>query len=105
MPEETLTLTCPSGPDKTQWLRALQEAVRGALLPPSPIPGAEGGGEEGVPPLRSPPLVRNATYTFTKSGPFKDATYRGMGEEEGTSGKRAEAQGTGRGTWGWGFQQ
>ncbi|XP_037801959.1 uncharacterized protein LOC119596701 [Penaeus monodon] len=78
MPEETLTLTCPSGPDKTQWLRALQEAVRGALLPPSPIPGAEGGGEEGVPPLRSPPLVRNATYTFTKSGPFKDATYRGQ---------------------------
>ncbi|XP_063601121.1 uncharacterized protein LOC134777214 [Penaeus indicus] len=76
MPEETLTLTCPSGPDKTQWLRALQDAVRGALLPPSPIPSAESGGEEGVPPLRSPPLVRNATYTFTKTGPFKDATYR-----------------------------
>lgn len=78
MPEETLTLTCPSGPDKTQWLRALQEAVRRALLAPSPIPGVEGGGEEGVPPPRSPPLVRNATYTFTKSGPFKDATYRGQ---------------------------
>lgn len=69
MPEETMTLACPSATDKMEWLTALQSAIKKALLIDDA--GSSSSGRA------TPPLVRSASYTFTKLPQFKDVTYRG----------------------------
>lgn len=78
MPEEALTLTCPTPTDKMEWLKALQSAIRQALKidgdaavtsPSTPV--SEKSAQS------TPPLVRSATYTFTKLAHLKDVTYTG----------------------------
>ena len=78
MPEESMTLTCPTLTDKMEWLKALQTAIRLSLK--------ANGGDPDTPTTQlnerngqttTPPLVRSATYTFTKVGPLKDVTYTG----------------------------
>lgn len=71
LPEDTLTLTCPCSGDKNLWMYALQEGIKRAV-DKSEDPA---GTVTAVP--RSPPLVRNASYTFTKNPLYKDATYSG----------------------------
>ena len=73
LPEETLTLTCPTSGDKNQWMYALQEGIKRAVDKAEESPGTIT--ITAVP--RSPPLVRNASYTFTKNPLYKDATYSG----------------------------
>lgn len=72
LPEETLTLTCPSSGDKNQWMYALQEGIKRA------VDKAEDSSGTTVLLPRSPPLVRNASYTFSKNPLYKDATYSGI---------------------------
>ncbi|XP_045621973.1 alsin isoform X2 [Procambarus clarkii] len=70
LPEDTLTLACPTSSDKGQWMYALQEGIKRS------VHGTGEGGLVVVP--RTPPLVRNASYTFTKNAQYKDATYSGQ---------------------------
>ncbi|XP_063871928.1 alsin-like isoform X4 [Scylla paramamosain] len=72
LPEETLTLTCPSSGDKNQWMYVLQEGIKRAV-----DKSEESGGTLTSLP-RSAPLVRNASFTFTKNPLYKDATYSGQ---------------------------
>lgn len=73
LPEDTLTLTCPTSADKGQWMYALQEGIKRSVHGLS-----VGSGEAGMLALpRAPPLVRSATYTFIKHPQYKDATYVG----------------------------
>lgn len=70
LPEDMLTLACPTTSDKSQWMYALQEGIKRSV---------HNTGEAelmGVP--RAPPLVRNASHTFTKNVQYKDATYCGQ---------------------------
>ncbi|XP_069957233.1 alsin isoform X3 [Cherax quadricarinatus] len=70
LPEDYLTLACPTSSDKSQWMYALQEGIKRSVY---------GTGEAGLVVMpRTPPLVRNASYTFTKSTQYKDATYNGQ---------------------------
>ena len=69
MPEETMTLACPSPADKTEWLAALQTAIKQALSVDDK--GFSSNGRA------TPPLVRSASYTFTKLPHLKDVTYKG----------------------------
>ncbi|XP_046991299.1 alsin [Schistocerca americana] len=62
MPEETLTLYTPSPHDKTEWLQALQNSIKKVLQKSH---------------SHTPPSVRSATYTFTKTSTLKDAKYSG----------------------------
>ena len=71
MPEETLTLTCPSSGDKMEWLTALQLAIKQSLKIDDSMIGSAGSGRS------TPPLVRSASYTFTKMTGLKDVTYSG----------------------------
>lgn len=74
MPEEALTLTCPTPTDKMEWLKALQTAIRQSLKVngEAETPSNERNGQS-----TTPPLVRSATYTFTKLAHLKDVTYTG----------------------------
>lgn len=81
MPEESLTLNCPTPVDKMEWLKALQSAICQALkangvsmVATSPTSGSTST-ERSV--QTTPPLVRSATYTFTKLPHLKDVTYSG----------------------------
>lgn len=69
MPEESLALACPTSAEKIEWLVALQSAIRQALL--SDDVGLSSNGRT------TPPLVRSASYTFTKLPQLKDVTYKG----------------------------
>lgn len=69
MPEESMTLTCPTSADKIEWLVALQSAIKQALL--------IGDVESNSNGRTTPPLVRSASYTFTKLPHLKDVTYKG----------------------------
>lgn len=62
MPEETLILYTNDPEHKIGWLHDLQTAIKNALDKPN---------------AHQPPLVRTASYTFTKSGFLKDAKYSG----------------------------
>ncbi|XP_060786136.1 alsin isoform X2 [Neoarius graeffei] len=72
-PEENLTLLASSPLEKGKWLRAINQAVENVL----------GVDQDGQPFSLSgsqraePPISRTATYTFTKEGRLKDATYTG----------------------------
>ncbi|XP_047011887.1 alsin isoform X3 [Ictalurus punctatus] len=61
-PEENFTLLASSPLEKGKWLRAINQAVEDVL---------------GVDQRTEPPVSRTATYTFTKDGRLKDATYTG----------------------------
>lgn len=71
LPEDTLTLTCPSSGDKNLWMNALQEGIKRT------VEKSEDSSGTTVTIPRSPPLVRNASYTFSKNPLYKDATYSG----------------------------
>lgn len=77
MPEEALTLVAPDGVSKNKWYHALQHAINVALNKTE---------------IFQPPLARNGTYTFTKNGFFKDATYTGRW-------LNAKMHGTGKVKW------
>ncbi|CAG9771169.1 unnamed protein product [Ceutorhynchus assimilis] len=62
MPEDFLTLTTPDASSKNKWFHCLQNAIKVALNKLD---------------LIQPPLVRSGSYTFVKSGFFKDGTYSG----------------------------
>lgn len=64
-----MTLTCPTSADKIEWLVALQSAIKQALL--------IGDVESNSNGRTTPPLVRSASYTFTKLPHLKDVTYKG----------------------------
>lgn len=66
MPEETLTLTCPSSIDKIEWLTTLQSAIKLSLKLEDSTNGATNNGRS------TPPLVRSTSYTFTKMTGLKD---------------------------------
>ncbi|KAK3543549.1 hypothetical protein QTP70_023880, partial [Hemibagrus guttatus] len=72
-PEESFTLLASSPLEKGKWLRAINQAVEDVL----------GVGQDGQSFSLSgsqraePPISRTATYTFTKEGRLKDATYTG----------------------------
>ncbi|XP_066542491.1 alsin isoform X2 [Hoplias malabaricus] len=72
-PEESFTVLASSPLEKGKWLRAINQAVDDVL--------GVGLGEKGLSlstSLRAdPPISRTATYTFTKEGRLKDATYSG----------------------------
>ena len=68
MPEDSLTLTCPTPVGKVEWLMALQLAIKRSLNMATDEPTAA---------RTSPPLARYASYTFTKLPQLKDVTYRG----------------------------
>lgn len=70
MPEETMTLACTTPADKTEWLTALQTAIKQALAVSDETAASSNG-------RATPPLVRSASYTFTKLPHLKDVTYRG----------------------------
>lgn len=77
MPEETLLLCTIESEQKAEWLQSLQNAIKAVLNKPNGI---------------QPPSVRSAEYTFTKTGFYKDAKYKGRW----TSGKM---HGSGRLEW------
>ncbi|XP_027020317.2 alsin isoform X1 [Tachysurus fulvidraco] len=72
-PEENFTLLASSPLEKGKWLRAINQAVEDVL----------GVGQDGNSFSLSgsqraeTPISRTATYTFTKEGRLKDATYTG----------------------------
>ncbi|XP_041374852.1 alsin-like isoform X2 [Gigantopelta aegis] len=73
-PEETIDLIAASSAGKAEWLMALNSAINKVLsTQKSSLPSDRHGSHERL----TPPLIRHATYTFTKSGPFKDAIYTG----------------------------
>ncbi|KAG0724053.1 Alsin [Chionoecetes opilio] len=72
LPEDMLTLTCPSSGDKNQWMYALQEGIKRAVDKSEDSAGTI----TAIP--RSPPLVRKASYTFSKNPLYKDAIYSGQ---------------------------
>ncbi|UYV83608.1 NPEPPS [Cordylochernes scorpioides] len=74
LPEETLTFNCPSANDKTEWVCVFNQTIRKHLNGSAP---RHQDFQSSVPPL-SPPLARNATYTFIRHPSFRDATYCGM---------------------------
>ncbi|KAL3281564.1 hypothetical protein HHI36_004772 [Cryptolaemus montrouzieri] len=62
MPEETITL-CTSEPEvKIDWFHVMQTTIKNALNKSNSL---------------QPPSARNGTFTFTKNGFLKDATYSG----------------------------
>ncbi|CAL4093885.1 unnamed protein product, partial [Meganyctiphanes norvegica] len=69
LPEDTLTLVCPTSSDKGQWMYALQEGIKRSVNTSI---------EYNMQVPRAPPLVRTASYTFTKHPQYKDATYTGQ---------------------------
>ncbi|KAK7078631.1 agglutinin-like protein 2 [Halocaridina rubra] len=70
LPEETLTLACPTTSDKSQWMYALQEGIKRSVLTK---------GDPGLQVMpRAPPLIRNASHSFVKNAQYKDATYVGQ---------------------------
>ncbi|XP_066983934.1 alsin isoform X4 [Macrobrachium rosenbergii] len=70
LPEETLTLACPTSSDKSQWIYALQEGIKRSVM---------SKGDSGMQVMpRAPPLIRSASHTFTKNAQYKDATYNGQ---------------------------
>ncbi|GJQ66990.1 hypothetical protein Trydic_g7984 [Trypoxylus dichotomus] len=62
MPEESMDLYTTQAEEKIQWFHVLQNAIKSAL---------------GKNSAHQPPLVRSATYTFLKTGCYKDARYTG----------------------------
>lgn len=62
MPEEVIDLYTTQAEEKIQWFHVLQNAIKNAL---------------GKSSAHQPPLVRSASYTFTKTGTYKDAKYLG----------------------------
>ncbi|XP_035377796.1 alsin isoform X4 [Electrophorus electricus] len=72
-PEESFIVLASSPLEKGKWLRAINQAVdhvlglgqNGQVISPSGSQRAE------------PPVSRTATYTFTKEGRLKEATYNG----------------------------
>ncbi|XP_065164846.1 alsin isoform X2 [Atheta coriaria] len=62
MPEDTLDLYANEPEQKIEWFHALQNAIKSSL---------------GKVSLHQPPEERNAEYTFTKNGYYKDAKYNG----------------------------
>lgn len=62
MPEEVLILYTNEAEDKIDWFHELQNSIKTALNKSEAL---------------QPPVVRNSTYSFLKSGFLKDATYTG----------------------------
>lgn len=62
MPEETLNLYTTEAEDKIGWFHTFQNAIKAALRKKDAL---------------QPPLIRSASYTFTKAGFLKDAKYTG----------------------------
>ncbi|GLH04955.1 Alsin homolog [Gryllus bimaculatus] len=62
MPEESLTLHTPTANDKKEWIHCLQNYIKKSLQ--------KSFGHQ-------PPVIRTATYTFTKHLLYKDAKYIG----------------------------
>ncbi|KAK9869444.1 hypothetical protein WA026_003199 [Henosepilachna vigintioctopunctata] len=62
MPEETIILCTPEPEIKIDWFHAMQTAIKNALNRSNSL---------------QPPNARNGSFTFTKSGFLKDATYTG----------------------------
>lgn len=62
MPEETLNLYTTEPEDKIGWFHTFQNAIKTALRKKDAL---------------QPPLIRSASYTFTKAGFLKDAKYTG----------------------------
>ncbi|XP_076313442.1 amyotrophic lateral sclerosis 2 [Tachypleus tridentatus] len=75
MPEDTLNLTCCTSSEKTGWICALNNAIKKTL--DGHIGLATRGNIISMQRL-TPPLARQATYTFVKHPTYKDATYTGM---------------------------
>ena len=67
MPEDSLLLACSASADKLDWLLALQAAIKRSLQPDTSEDASRS----------SPPLSRQASYTFTKLANLKDVTYKG----------------------------
>ncbi|XP_067111205.1 alsin isoform X2 [Osmerus mordax] len=80
-PEESFTLLATSPQEKAKWLRALNQAVEQQVVMGDRV------GVGGV-----PAVARSASYTFTREGRLKDATY---------SGRWLTATPHGRGTMKW----
>ena len=88
MPEETLSLCCPTGKDKIEWFTTLQSAIVTSLASASVDQmsctsstnsiNSIGGNTSPVKSSHcSPPLARFASYVFTKSAILKDVSYKG----------------------------
>lgn len=80
-PEESFTLLASSPQEKAKWLRALNQAVEQQVLMGDRV--GVGG---------APAVSRSASYTFTRDGRLKDASY---------SGRWLAAKPHGRGTMKW----
>lgn len=61
-PEDSLVLYTPTPGERTEWLQALQTAIKRSLLR---VVG------------HVPPLVRSSSFSFTKHSVYKDAKYTG----------------------------
>ncbi|XP_046606576.1 alsin isoform X5 [Neodiprion virginianus] len=71
-PEDSLVLYTPTPAERTEWLQALQTAIKRSLLR---VVG------------HVPPLVRSSSFSFTKHSLYKDAKYTGRwlnGKPHGT---------------------
>lgn len=62
MPEDSLILYTTTAEEKIEWFHILQNAIKKALSKMDAL---------------QPPVIRSASYTFTKAGFFKDSTYTG----------------------------
>ncbi|XP_064466211.1 alsin-like isoform X2 [Ornithodoros turicata] len=82
-PEETLVFSCPTPSEKTEWVCALNQAIRNVLRDDNIRSGQReksllrnfrrGCGDSRL----TPPMARHSTYVFTKSLLYKDANYSG----------------------------
>lgn len=77
MPEDNLVLYTTEPEDKIDWFHTFQNTIKITLNKKDAL---------------QPPLTRNASYTFTKNGIYKDATYTGRW-------LNAKMQGSGRMEW------
>ncbi|KAL1434228.1 hypothetical protein MTO96_011869 [Rhipicephalus appendiculatus] len=91
-PEETLAFSCPVPSEKTEWVCCLNQAIRNLLNSDkrdNPVQSLKSGHLD---KRLTPPMIRHASYVFTKLPVYKDATYKG-------SWLKGQLHGFGKLTW------
>lgn len=76
-PEETLAFSCRVPSQKTEWVCCLNQAIRNLLNSDkrdNPVQSLKSGHLD---KRLTPPMIRHASFVFTKLPAYKDATYKG----------------------------
>lgn len=76
-PEEMLAFSCPAPSEKTEWVCCLNQAIRNLInndKRENPVQSLKSGHLD---KRLTPPMIRHASYVFTKLPVYRDATYKG----------------------------